>query len=262
MNRRLSGLVWLVAFLGISAAAAFCQTADRTLKVLTYNIHHANPPSKPGVIDVKAIAQVIKESGADLVALQEVDVRTRRSGVDLDQAAELEKLSGMQFHYFAKSIDYEGGDYGIAILSKFPILSGETLPLPLEGGESRAMGVVTIEPVAGKKMLFANTHLDLRANNRVLQVNFIKEYFSKQALPVVLCGDFNATPESETIRSMGEMFKRSSTAGGLTFPMNKPDREIDFVMFRPAASFSVKKHVVVPEEYASDHLPVMVTLSY
>jgi endonuclease/exonuclease/phosphatase family metal-dependent hydrolase len=261
MNRRFYELLWLFAFLCISTAA-LSQTAERTLKVLTYNIHHANPPSKPGVIDVKAIAKVISESGADLVAVQEVDVRTRRSGTNLDQAAELAKLSGMPFYYFAKSLDYEGGDYGIAILSKFPVLQGETLPLPLEGGEHRAMGVVTVEPVAGKKMLFANTHLDLRANNRVLQVNFIKEYFAKQTLPAILCGDFNATPDSETIRSMGEMFERSSIAGGLTFPMNKPDREIDFVMYRPATRFSVKNHVVITEPYASDHVPVLVSLSY
>jgi len=260
MNRRSFKFIWL--FILICTTAAFCQQqTERTLKVLTYNIHHANPPSRPGLIDVKAIAKVINESGADVVGLQEVDVHTLRSGKDLNQAAELAKLTGMHY-YFAKALDFEGGDYGQAILSKFPILHGETLPLPLEGGEHRALGVVTIEPAPGKKILFANTHLDLRPNNRVLQVNFIREYFAKQTLPVILCGDFNARPDQETIRDLDQMFRRSTVASGLTFPMINPDREIDFVMYRPAESFSVKNHVVISEQYASDHLPVMVTLSY
>ena len=51
-----------------------------TLSILTYNIHHANPPSKPGLIDVDAIAAVIVKLRPDVVALQEVDVYTNRSG--------------------------------------------------------------------------------------------------------------------------------------------------------------------------------------
>jgi len=261
MNRRLYTLSWLFVFLCITSAA-FCQQAQRTLKVLTYNIHHANPPSKPGVIDVNAVAKVISESGADLVALQEIDVHTLRCGKDLDEAAELAKLSGLKFYYFAKSRDWEGGDYGLAILSKFPILHSETLPLPLEDGEHRSLGAIIIEPVPGKKILFADTHLDLKPSNRVLQVKAIKDYFAKQDLPAILCGDFNSTPDSETICSLDQMFQRSSIASGLTFPMDKPDREIDFVMVRPGEKFSVKNHVVIPEQYASDHRPVSVTLSY
>lgn len=260
MNRRTFRLSWLLMFVCISVAA-FCQQAERTLKVLTYNIHHANPPSWPGAIDIKAVARVIAESGADLVGVQEVDVRTLRSGKDLDQAAELARLTGMNF-YFAKSRDWEGGDYGLAILSKFPILHGETLALPLEGGEHRALGVITIEPVPGNKILFATTHLDLKPGNRVLQVNFIKDYFAKHDLSAILCGDFNSTPDSDTIRSLDQMFQRSVIASGLTFPMDKPDREIDFVMVKPAVKFSAKSHLVIPEEYASDHRPVFVSLTY
>ncbi len=240
---------------------ALTQSTERTIKVLTYNIHHAEPLSTPGVIDIKAIAKVILASDADLVGVQEVDVRTRRSGVDLDEAAELARLTGMHF-YFSKSRDWEGGDYGITILSRFPILHAENLPLPLEGGEHRSIAVITIKPPHGKKMLFSTTHLDLKASNRLLQVNFIKDYFSKRKLPTILCGDFNSTPDSDTIRSLDEMFQRSTTPSGLTFPMDKPVKEIDFVMYRPAKAFTVKSHEVIPERYASDHLPVLVTLRY
>jgi endonuclease/exonuclease/phosphatase family metal-dependent hydrolase len=260
VNTLLSWIASFVLLLCVSVPV-FCQNAGRTLKVLTYNIHHANPPSRPNVIDIEAVARVISQSGADLVALQEIDVHTRRSGTGLDEAAELGKLTGMH-SYFAKSRDYDGGDYGLAILSKFPILHAEDLPLPLEGGEHRALAVITIEPTPGHTVLFADTHLDLKANNRVLQVQYIKDYFSKTQGPTILCGDFNSTPNSETIRSLDQMFQRSRIASGLTFPMDKPDREIDFVMVRPAQAFSFEEHRVIPERYASDHLPVLVTLGY
>lgn len=82
------------------------------LRILCYNIHHANPPSKPGLIDLAAVANVIKQQAPDLVALQEVDVNTIRSGKTSNQAADLAKLSGMPYYYFAKAIDYEGENTG------------------------------------------------------------------------------------------------------------------------------------------------------
>src|SRR5690349_10474736 len=90
------------------------------IKILTYNIHHANPPSKPGMIDIAAVARVINNAKPDLVALQEIDVHTKRSGVTLHEADALAKETGLTA-YFAKAIDYDGGEYGIAILSRFPI---------------------------------------------------------------------------------------------------------------------------------------------
>src|SRR5690554_6085119 len=78
---------------------------DQTIGVLSYNIHHANPPSMPDSIDLGAIARVIVDSGAELIALQEVDVNTLRSGKSLDQAEELGKLTGMNVS-FSKGIDY------------------------------------------------------------------------------------------------------------------------------------------------------------
>ncbi len=111
------------------------------LKILTYNIHHANPPSKPNVIDVAAIAKVINEQQPDLVALQEIDVHTDRSGKALNQAEEIARLTGMKF-YFARAIDYAGGEYGVAILSKFPMEKMTNNPLPTAegtGGEHRTL---------------------------------------------------------------------------------------------------------------------------
>src|SRR5690606_40296823 len=87
--------------------------------------------------------------------LQEVDVNTIRSGKGINQAAELARLTGMNY-FFVKGIDYQGGDYGVGILSKFPILETDSLRLPMKegaGGEPRVLAMVTVEPAKGKKLL-------------------------------------------------------------------------------------------------------------
>src|SRR5690606_4389268 len=139
------------------------------LRVLSYNIHHANPPSKPDLIDLNAIAKVIKESGAELVALQQVDVHTIRSGKSSNQAGELGKITGMEV-FFSKGIDYQGGAYGTAILSKFRILDTKRHELAnLDGVDSqpRTLPVATLD-FYGTKIKFANTHLDYSDKNNKL----------------------------------------------------------------------------------------------
>ena len=102
-------------------------TAPR-LRVLTYNIHHAE--GVDGKFDLGRIARLIKKEKPDLVAVQEVDVKTRRSD-GVDQAAELARLTGMHY-FFGKFMDYNGGEYGQMVLSKHPIVrGGEKLPRPV-----------------------------------------------------------------------------------------------------------------------------------
>lgn len=104
-----------------------------TIKVMTYNVHHCNPPGKSyaGVIDIAAISKVIWGQNPDLVVLQEIDNHTTRSGKDINEAAEIAKSLGM-YYYFGKAISYGGGGYGIAILSRFPITEMRTVKLPKE----------------------------------------------------------------------------------------------------------------------------------
>lgn len=245
---------------------AYAQHMGNKLRVMTYNIHHANPPSKPDLIDLQAIAQVINDHQPDLVALQEVDVNNRRSGENLDESAELGKLTGMH-HFFVKAIDYEGGAYGVSILSKFPILKVDSLHLPMEDasiGEPRVLAVVTVEPKAGHTIKFACTHLDLKEQNRMLQAKAITELLNSYKDPLVLGGDFNAKPGSDVINHFDKYMKRSRLEGkaAYTIPEKNPNREIDFIMYKPVDSFSPLKHEVINEPYASDHLPVLVELAY
>jgi endonuclease/exonuclease/phosphatase family metal-dependent hydrolase len=259
-------MFWAVLFaIGFfSFYSATAQERAVKLKVLSYNIHIGNPPSQPGVTDLSGIAKVINESDADLVALQEVDVYTNRSGKDLDQAQELAKLTDRHY-YFAKTIDHDGGKYGIAVLSKFPIVKKESHFLPIAEGvrcEQRAVAIVTVEIEKGVFLDFATTHFDLTPQTRMLQSAFIIDLVQKRNRPLLLGGDFNATPNTEEIRLLDSYFKRSAVPNGFTIPVGNPTREIDFVMYAPESNFKVERHEVIEEHFASDHLPVFVEIVF
>src|SRR5699024_7721854 len=103
---------------------------SQSISILCYNIHYAHTSlNKVVVIDLKAIARVINDSDADLVSLQEVDMNVPRSG-NIDQAKELAELTNRHF-YFAKGIDLDGGEYGVAILSKSPFIWTKSFLLPM-----------------------------------------------------------------------------------------------------------------------------------
>lgn len=236
---------------------------EREIVVLNYNIHHSNPPSKPGFIDLDAIARVIVASKAEIVGLQEVDMFTERSGSDLDMVKELSKRTGLSYFHFSKGIDFQGGEYGTAILSKYPLSDKQTIMLPAaEGTEQRTLSVVTVTLEDEKSYKFANTHLDFTSTENTLeQAKGITQYFEKEQLPVILVGDFNSVPNSDPINHLDEMFSRTCiTDCAPTIPVDNPNRTIDFIMYKRLADFSVKSMEVIQEKYASDHLPVQVVL--
>lgn len=235
------------------------------VRVLCYNIHHANPPSRPDFIDVNAIANVIKQEQPDLVALQEVDVFTTRSGKSLHQAEEIARLTGMKA-YFAKAIDYGGGEYGVAILSRFPMESIKNTPLPTDagtGGELRTLASAVISLPGGKKIVFASTHLDAQSahTNRLLQAQKIVDILKQETLPVILAGDLNAVASSEVINIFDNYFTRTCTTNcAFTIPVINPTKTIDFIVYAPKDKFKVTQQKVIAETYASDHRPVMAVL--
>ncbi|MCE7055215.1 endonuclease/exonuclease/phosphatase family protein [Algoriphagus sp. AGSA1] len=235
----------------------------RPIKVLSYNIHHCNPPSRPDFIDLEAISRVIVESGAEIVGLQEVDVFTSRSGSDLDMAKELAEMSGMPFYYFSKGIDYKGGEYGTAILSKFPLSETATILLPAEEGtEQRTISIATVSLEDGTSYKFANTHLDYSSASKALsQAERIVDYFEGEKSPLILVGDFNSTPNSTPILKLDGRFTRTCKNDcAPTIPVINPNKTIDFIMFSSEKDFKVESHRVIQETYASDHLPVVAEL--
>ena len=256
----------LFSLLILFSASVFANAADLSkpakkyrFKVMTYNIHHCNPPSAGDKIDVEAIAKVINAEKPDFVALQEVDVNTERSGKGKNQAQQLAALTGMKF-YFSKAIDHQGGDYGVAVLSKFVIEDSVRYALPIHADkpeENRTVAAITVTLPNKRKIMFASTHLGLKEPNRLLQAETIMEKLGKTTLPMILAGDFNAVPESPVIAYFDKYFTRSCSNCKPTIPVETPNKTIDFIMHKQGSKLKSSDTKVIDEKYASDHLPVV-----
>ncbi len=202
-----------------------------SLKIMSYNIHHANPPSKIGLIDLDAIAAVIIKENPDLVGLQEVDRFTKRSG-NIDEAKILAEKTGLNYYFF-KAIDHDGGDYGVAILSRFPISNPQKLALPqVAKGEPRVLSCVDVMLPNKTKLTFSNTHLDATRpdSNRVVQMKSILATLNPKSNATLLVGDLNCEAKKEPIVLLDQQFKRSCVSGcATTIPQDKPTKTIDYI---------------------------------
>jgi endonuclease/exonuclease/phosphatase family metal-dependent hydrolase len=234
---------------------------EDTLRILTYNVHRCNPPGTK-IVDIPAIAKVVKQSNADVVALQEIDVNTIRSGKDIHEAEEIAKACGM-YVCFGKAIDFSGGAYGVAILSKYPIGAVQNQLLPKDADpktEQRTLLIAEIKINNKKKFYFASTHLDVESEaNRVLQINEIQKRANAASIPFFIGGDFNDTPNSKAMKIFDQHFQQSCQTCAPTFPQDIPTTTIDFIGFYKKQAKKIKaiRHEVLEEKYASDHRPVL-----
>ena len=227
---------------------------------LTYNIYHGEDAE--GGSNLDAVAVIINSLEPDLVALQEVDNKTRRAK-GLDLTAELSRRTGMK-GIFGKAMDYDDGGYGEAVLSRHPVLKIKNNPLPhTEKAEPRAALEVHIKLPGGMKMAFVGTHLDHQRDqgNRMMQANRIAELYENYKLPMILAGDLNAIPGSVPINLLLRQWSDVSPDDPQpTFPSVKPARKIDYIMYKPKSRWKVVELRVIDEKVASDHCPVLAVL--
>lgn len=227
------------------------------MTVLTYNIHHAAGTDKK--LDLERIAQIIRAQNPDFVALQEVDEKAERVG-GVAQAAELGRLTGMH-HVFGKAMDYRGGGYGQAILSRWRIEEHHVHQLPQRTNREPRIVLTATIAAPGGEVVFATTHLDHQIEEvRVEQVAAINNLFvAADAAVIILCGDFNAGPESGSMRRLLEHW--TDTAGkyaGPTIPAVAPKRRIDYILARvKPGSLKTVRSEVLNEPIASDHRPLV-----
>ena len=157
-----------------------------TLRVGTYNIKHGEQVG----LDMSVIANDIKALNLDIVGLQEVDVGTNRVG-GIDTVREIAESGGYEYYYFCKAIDYQGGGYGTAILSRYPIKSAERIELYTDPGmEGRAVGHAVID-VDGVEIDYYNTHLSFeKASVAQKQFEQLGE-LTKDKKVFLITADFN-----------------------------------------------------------------------
>ncbi|HSM04286.1 MAG TPA: endonuclease/exonuclease/phosphatase family protein [Longimicrobiales bacterium] len=231
-----------------------------TLRVLAYNIHHGE--GMDDVIDLQRIADLIRRVDPDVVTVQEVDSVADRTG-RTNQAAELGRLTGMT-PVFGRFMAYQGGAYGMAILSRWRIRDVVNHRLP-DGEEPRsALTVVVTSPTTGRAVRLVGIHFYRTEDERAAQADTLEALLDAGPdgeLPTILAGDFNSEPGSRVIRELSRRWSVvDKGADALTFSSFDPVREIDFVMYRPHDRFEVLGERLLDEPVISDHRPVVVDL--
>ena len=225
-------------------------------RVLAYNVKHGR--GNDGNVDLERTAAVIRRLNPDVVALQEIDRLADRSG-DVDETKKLAELTGLGHHAFGAFFDFQGGEYGMAIISRYPLSEVNNLRLPA-GLEPRTSVVATVNAPAPFRL--ASVHFYRTEEERLAQANTLLDFLQgKKKIPCVVAGDFNSRPDSPVLQLFSEFHIPDKGDDHFTFPSDRPRVEIDFIMHRPKAAFVVREIDVVEEPMTSDHRPVTVDLS-
>lgn len=229
-----------------------CTEAQDTLRIMSYNIR--NSRGLDNIYDIQRTADVIRNSDADIIAIQEVDSVTRRSkGVDIaDTLAILCKMHA----YYSTAIEYDGGKYGVAILSRKKAIATYRAALP--GREEKRTILIAEYP----ELTFACTHLSLNEEDRMASLEIIDSIAKECKKPFIIAGDLNDNPQSPFIKELSRNWKIIAPNEEPTFPADKPNVTIDYI----AAIKECEKDIesvdskVIEEPTASDHRPIATTI--
>lgn len=256
----------IVASLVLLSACSGSRTSDKAiLRVMTYNIHHGE--GMDSIVNIDRIAKVIRDANVDIVALQEVDRGVERTK-KIDIITMLAEKTDMAYA-FGKNIDYQGGDYGNGLLTRFPILEERNLHYRMiREGEQRGLLQLVLD-VRGQEIVVMNTHIDYRQDDaeRILNVGEIRDSEKRyRPRPVLVCGDFNDIPASRTGMLMKEDFvdswEMAGSGDGFSYSTSEPVKRIDYIFVAkpPAGTPLILRPISarVLHTDASDHLPVVV----
>ena len=264
-------LISLILSLALMAGCSGSRTAavGQTIRVMTYNIHHGE--GLDGKVDIGRIARVIRDARADIVALQEVDRGVERTK-KIDIMTLLADQTGLTYA-FGKNIDYQGGEYGNGILTRFPILEEKNLHYQMiREGEQRGLLQLVLE-AQGEEFVFMNTHIDYRGDDteRIMNVAEIRSAAQgHETRPVIVCGDFNDTPGSRTVELMKKDFLDAWEEAGagmeFTYPADTAKKRIDYVFVSKSSGTRARTLRAVSarviQTNASDHLPLLVEVEF
>ena len=257
--RRQLLVLFVSATVAVASAVEPRVQPSGPLRVVSYNIKHGR--GNDNVVDLDRTAAVIRAQRPDIVGLQEVDERAERSGT-VPQAERLGQALGLH-HAFGRFMDFQGGAYGMAILTRQPIVATHSVQLP-EGNEPRIALAVQTRLTDGRPLTVVNVHFDWVDDDafRFAQAQALTRYLDALTMPYILLGDFNDLPDSRTLALFkaraGEATKPA--ADRFTFSATAPAREIDFIFFAPPAEWRAREVKVIDERVASDHRPVVAVL--
>ena len=281
----LLALGWLCSLL-FSHNWTNVPVSAKQLTVLTYNTKQMGMYAKP---TQNRVIRYLQNTDADIVCLQEVDVYKNDKYLTLPELKQA--LSKYRYTYFDFKIYNSRRQYGIAVFSKYPLINKTTIRYNSRGNISDYCDVV----VGMDTFRLFNNHLE---SNRLVvqdlpdtlethsikesahrisdklesarairkeQVKAVRSEIDKSPYPVIVVGDFNATPLSYTYlkmrgRDLRDCFLQSSFGKyGATFSKYHFGIRIDYILcsklFHPIET-------VIDHVNYSDHYPMMTTLTW
>lgn len=230
------------------------EEGHKDLRVLSYNVRNCR--GMDDSTDYKRVGELINRIAPDVAAIQELDSATRRS----NGAVALHELASITNMYetYSPSIEYQGGKYGIGILTREKPLSWKVVALPGRE-ERRSLLIVELE-----NYIICCTHLSLTEEDRVMSVDIINSTLRNYSKAIFIAGDFNAVPESVPVKNMLKNFQMLNNPQVPTIPSDHPSKCIDYIFGATynGNTYKVKTSVVEQEPLASDHLPVWVDVQF
>lgn len=287
----------------VAYPAVLPPDTDNTFTVVTYNIGYGSGLTNNQSVtrsrqlfdqNLASAATALKALQPDLLGLQEVDVNSRRS-FNVNQVAVLAETLGLDmgaiainwdkrylpFPYWPISAQFGPILSGQAVLSRYPIKSNQRTVLERVAGEpfyrrafylDRLVQITQID-LNGQPLVLMNVHLEaFDAPTRLRQTEAVRQLAEQYGVdyPVLLVGDFNSAPATETDPEASIMpllqapdlqaavpFDRLDQPTSPTFPSDQPVLQLDNIFYTPAHIQALEARVVPEVRQASDHLPVM-----
>ncbi len=232
------------------------------LRVLQFNIRAAR--SGQGYVDLPQIAAEIEAVRPDLVSLNEVDSDTSRTRVD--EPAYLAGATGLHVVY-GPNLIYDGGPFGNAVLTRYPVVESHNLRLPgTPGLEPRGLLTVVVS-VGGRRVAFSSTHLsdgEDGRQSRLLQALAVARALRSMTEPTILAGDLNSVPADVPARILRRHLLDAQEEGGTgpgdTYPQTNPGSRFDYILYDRLLA-PVPGSTRVRASGSSDHRSVFTQLS-
>ena len=264
-------LTMLLCFLFAMLSAMAAPVYPQSLRIVSYNIRHGE--GLDGRLDFLRLCNVLEQQSPDVVALQEVDSCTARCQGRYGLGEMANRMG--YFASFGPAIDYDGGKYGVGLLSRQRPLSVRQIPLP---GREEARTLLIAEFA---DYVFASTHLSLEEADRLESAVRIAEVAAAYDKPFLIAGDWNDQPSSPFIQTMSREFQIVTNRKAMTFPADKPEECLDYIaIYRTPRHRNVPTRVsersyaayinepavvrrcgVIDEPVASDHRPVFAEIT-
>ncbi len=179
-------IILVVLFFVFSSTGCGKMKQKTKITVASYNVQCFSYGTQ-----LEQISEEIKNISPDIIGIQELDYNTGRTK-NTNQLEQIAQATDYKYFYFSKAIDFDGGEYGHGIMSKYPITSFETIPFKNQYGEKRCFSRAELE-INKKKIVFYNTHLEVSGTIQDEQIAEIFELAQKDEYSIIT-GDMNCTP--------------------------------------------------------------------